>query len=171
MWVRDSHLGGVMNWSSLFLSAYGRIGRQNFWIAWVILFAIGFVGGFIPLLNALIGLVLIYPKVCIYSKRLHDLGRSGWLQVIPWAVGFVCAIAALVFALPAIITFATAGAPRDPAAVLTIMSGMGLAGIFILIACLVSLAFWLWVGIAQGQSGDNIYGPDPQSPATADTFI
>jgi len=26
--------------------------------------------------------VSVYAGVCLYSKRLHDMGRSGWLQLI-----------------------------------------------------------------------------------------
>ena len=33
------------------------------------------------LVGLIVGLVSIYAWVCVYSKRFHDAGKSGWLTV------------------------------------------------------------------------------------------
>ena len=37
----------------------------------------------------IVSLALIYPWVCIWSKRLHDAGKSGWLFLVALVVWFV----------------------------------------------------------------------------------
>ena len=66
-----------MNWQFLFLSANGRIGQKDFWIGFLILFVAGIILGMIPVLGQIISIALIYPWVCLYSKRLHDFGKTG----------------------------------------------------------------------------------------------
>ena len=79
-----------MDWKSLFLSADGRIRRSEFWIGWLVIFAVNaLLGWVIPLLSIL----LIYPTVCIFSKRLHDMGKTGWLQLAPIVVQHAGAVA------------------------------------------------------------------------------
>ena len=65
----------------------GRLRRSHFWIAWLILFAIGFVVGMVPVINML-GIVLLWPHLAIGVKRLHDMGKPGWLIAIPY-VGWI----------------------------------------------------------------------------------
>ena len=89
------------NWIRLFVSPRGRIGRRTFWhgvmvvtLANVVLISLAAVvagrsasAGFS--LVALTPLLTAYPTVCVYTKRLHDLGHSGWLQAPPrllWAI-------------------------------------------------------------------------------------
>jgi uncharacterized membrane protein YhaH (DUF805 family) len=40
----------------------------------------------------LAGLVLIYPWVCIFSKRFHDAGQSGWMTLAAIAAAIVLSI-------------------------------------------------------------------------------
>ncbi|WP_440957279.1 DUF805 domain-containing protein [Oceanicaulis sp. LC35] len=82
-------------------SANGRMAPADFQKAGLILVAITFVLGLSPLilpvavtlLVSVISLVLIYPWVCIWSQRLHDAGKSGWLFLailVAWlVVGYV----------------------------------------------------------------------------------
>ena len=79
------------------MSANGRMAPADFQKAGLVLVAISFVLGlfplFLPLVLAgvigLLSLVLIYPWVCIWSKRLHDAGKSGWLTLVVIVVWFV----------------------------------------------------------------------------------
>ena len=83
-------------------SANGRMAPADFQKAGLVLVAISFVLGLVPLflpvvlagVIGLISLVLIYPWVCIWSKRLHDAGRSGWLFLVVLVVWFVLGIIA-----------------------------------------------------------------------------
>jgi uncharacterized membrane protein YhaH (DUF805 family) len=95
------------NWLGLFLSPRGRIGRRSFWHGWLVLTLINVslvsaIGGVAKAVtpNSLIWLpplVTLYPTICLYSKRLHDLGRSGWLQLFPRASWAFPALAAVFY--------------------------------------------------------------------------
>ena len=82
------------------MSANGRMAPADFQKAGLVLVAISFVLGlfplFLPLILAgvigLLSLVLIYPWVCIWSKRLHDAGKSGWLFLVVLVVWIVLGI-------------------------------------------------------------------------------
>jgi uncharacterized membrane protein YhaH (DUF805 family) len=161
-----------MNWQSLFLSPDGRIKRQDFWIGWAILFAVNFVLGFLPLIGWLFHCFAIYVMVCLYAKRLHDMGRSAWLQLAPWGIGVLALIVGFALFGSAMISAALAMRNASPGAGgLAVM--LGSLGGFVMVlslAGLVHLIFFIWVGATPGQVGDNAYGPDPLSVNMADVF-
>ncbi len=155
-----------MDWKMLFFSPEGRIGRSAFWIGWLVLLGVNVVLGWIPLVGLLLSLVTIYCNVCVTSKRLHDMGRSGFLQVIPIVLCTVLCIGAVAMvAGPAIMAgVADADESAIKAAVLAGVGGMILAFIA---AFVVGFGFLLWVGISVGDTGPNKYGPPPATPVVA----
>lgn len=160
------------NWQTLFLSADGRIKRQDFWIGWLILFAAIFVMAFVPFLGQLFHLFSIYVTVCLYSKRLHDMGRSGWLQIAPWLIGLLCLLAGGLFFGTAIFSAFMAmgtGSP-GPAAMAALLGSLGGFLIFLSVAGVIHLAFLIWIGVTPGQVGENRYGPDPLPAHAIDVF-
>lgn len=157
---------GVLDWKSLFFSADGRIGRGEFWIGWLVLLGVMVVAGWIPLLGAIIGLVSIYCSVCIYAKRLHDMGKSGWLQLIPIVVCLVAGGFAVVsIGFGAVMASVTGGSDEMIAA--SALSGLGLGVLGLALSGLVSLAFLLWVGLTTGEAGPNRFGEPPAKSAMA----
>ena len=67
----------------------GRARRSEYW--WFILFTlvIGFIVGFIEglaktgsILTIALNLALIIPSLALACRRLHDIGKSGWWQLI-----------------------------------------------------------------------------------------
>jgi len=74
-----------MDYPTLFLKPQGRIGPAEFQTGALILIAVGFVIGVLPVISlalgflGIIGLLLIYPWVVLWIKRLHDAGQSGWM--------------------------------------------------------------------------------------------
>lgn len=149
-----------MDWKFLFLSSDGRISRQQFWIGALILIGAGVVAGWIPLINVIFFFVSLYAWVCLYSKRLHDFGKSGWLTAIP--IGLT--IASFVLAMMTMGGMAAMGAFEgmdghygNPAA----MMGAGITAMLLGLSGLVALGFLLWVGLTPTQPGDNRYGPPP----------
>ncbi|MES2939281.1 MAG: DUF805 domain-containing protein [Pseudomonadota bacterium] len=72
----------------------GRASRPEFW--WFVLFTFGvsIIAGMIfrGWISQLISLALFVPSIAVGSRRLHDIGKSGWLQllnlipVIGWAI-------------------------------------------------------------------------------------
>ena len=150
-----------MDWKTLFLSPEGRIGRQAFWIGWLVLLGVNVVAGWLPLIGWAISLATIYASVCIHTKRLHDMGQTGWWQVLPWVLGPI-----LVFGAVASIGLSALGSAfngGEPSMAMLASLGGLLMSMFIAFA--VWLAFTLWVGCSTGQPGDNKYGAAPINTA------
>lgn len=147
--------GSSFDWKTLFLEPNGRIGQKDYWIGVGILFAAGLVLGWIPLIGTLISLASIYFGICVSSKRLHDMGKSGWLAAIPYGV---TALAVVLSAMTFIGGMMSTGYGNDYGAV----AGMGGAASVWGLAVLVNLGFLIWLGITAGQPGDNLYGPPPR---------
>lgn len=149
------------DWQKLLFSFEGRTRRSHFWIGWLICLGAGVVAGMIPIIGGLISIALIWPNLAISVKRLHDMGKSGWLVAVPWAVGIIGCIAA--FSMMGISAFTNASALEngDPAAIFALMGPA--IGLFAVIG-LVGLGFLLWIGLSDSQPGDNRFGPNPKGP-------
>jgi uncharacterized membrane protein YhaH (DUF805 family) len=130
-----------LDWRFLLGSLNGRIGRQPFIGIWIALNLAGFVLNLIPAIGWLLALVLFWPRVAIQTKRLHDMGLSGWLQLLP--VG----LTALAYG------FAAAGAP--------LLISVG-AGTLLLATGAINLAFFIWLAATAGKTGPNRFGDDPR---------
>lgn len=150
-----------MDWKTLFLTADGRIGKRDFWIGFAILFGVGFIAGWIPLIGMIVSLALIYPWVCLQAKRLHDMGKTGWLMLAPMAVAIICSIVGMGIAGMAMMGAGMAG--NEAAAAGAAVAGFGGALLAFGIAGLIGLAFLLWVGLTNGEPGENRFGPPPVS--------
>ena len=154
-----------MDWNRLFFSADGRIGRQAFWVGFLILLGAGVVLGWIPILGALISIALIYPWVCLFSKRFHDMGKSGWFALLPVALPAVFFAIAIATGLSGIIGGAILSKEvGDDAAAGPVLAGLGMAFLFFGLGMLVWLGGTLWAGLTEGNPGENHYGPPPPLP-------
>ncbi len=85
----------------------GRATRAQYWyfvlFNFLISFLLGFVDGLVfgsdssvGLLSGLYSLVMIVPSIAISTRRLHDIGKSGWWQLI-LLIPLVGAIILIVF--------------------------------------------------------------------------
>lgn len=153
--------GSGFDFQHAMLSFDGRLRRSHFWIGFLIIFGANVVLGWIPILGWLISLALIWPNLAISVKRLHDMGKTGWLVVAPYLISFALLIAGMVIMFGGM---AAGGMAPDyyednPAAALAVMGPA--FGVFALSA-LVGLAFLLWVGLTDSQPGDNRFGPNPK---------
>lgn len=140
-----------IDFSNLFFSRHGRVGRQDFWFGVIMLCIGGMVLGLIPVLGQLVALAAIWPWFCLLSQRLHDIGRSGRLAavaIIPAAVGVATA---------ALASFAVLA----PALALPMLPLIGLAGVLSAIGAVISLVFVIWVGLSAGQTHANQWGRAP----------
>lgn len=80
-------------------SLSGRMNRRSFFINMIIVFAIGFVGGFIigfsgySMLSILIGapfiLIAMVREIAIAARRIHDLNGPTFLAFIYIVLGFL----------------------------------------------------------------------------------
>ncbi len=102
----------------------GRAGRPEFW--WFVLFTTLVAMGFgvidtalfrndTSVLGTLWGLAVLLPSLAVGARRLHDTGKSGWLQLlllIP-CVGLIVLI--VFWATPSTTPPAIEGGPTPPA--------------------------------------------------------
>ena len=151
-----------MSWQSVFFSSNGRMGQKDFWFAAMALVVAWFLSLALHFLAFFVWLVLAYAWICILSKRLHDAGRSGWLILVPVGVGCAALCISLVIAgAGAIAAFASGASDASNWAVL--WGALGVSAVLWGLAGLVKLVFILWVGLSNGEAGENRYGP-PASP-------
>ena len=147
-----------MNWQFLFLSANGRIGQKDFWIGVLILFVAGIVLGWIPLVGDLLRLALLYAGVCLYSKRLHDFGKTGWLAAVPYGLLALAILISIFMGTAAVLGAASGTAVGTTGA----LAAAGMIGLLWMLVGLVCLGFLLWVGLTRGDPAPNQYGaPTP----------
>ena len=144
-----------MDWVWLLFSSNGRLGKAHFWLAALILFVFGWSVTLVPVAGPLISWLSSYCWFCIYAKRLHDFGKSVWLEVFVFAFGYICLALGIVVG--------------GVGAVQAIVSNefnwemfVGVAGaVFGLIAAsgAAHLTFLLYVGFRRGDRKSNRYGP------------
>ena len=147
--------GASLDWKTLFLDANGRIGQKDYWIGFGILFAANMLLSWLPLIGFLISLAATYAGICLASKRLHDMGKSGWLAAIPYGV-FIAAIV-----LSAVSFIGMMGAATYDNG-MGMMAGAGFMGLLWTAAVVLNIGFVIWLGVTAGQPEDNLYGPPPQ---------
>ena len=151
----------------------GRATRAEFWwwmlgvvtVSSILSILDGILFGFeddIQIFSSLFGLVVLLPGLAVTARRLHDIGRSGWWQLV-WIVAF------LLGAIPFVI-----GGMASLGSMFFLSGGEGdfnMAAIVpFIIGLLISAAIWvglvvlaIWWMVKQGQAGPNQHGPDPRA--------
>jgi uncharacterized membrane protein YhaH (DUF805 family) len=76
--IKDSFIGTLKKYAVF----DGRARRQEFWIFFLASFVVSCVVGWIPVIGWLISLAFFVPSIAVGTRRLHDTGRSGWLQLL-----------------------------------------------------------------------------------------
>ncbi|MBQ3307936.1 MAG: DUF805 domain-containing protein [Bacilli bacterium] len=109
---------GVKEFFTKYATFEGRTDRKTFWLTVLGLFLMGFVigivGGFVAAIagidnevasnaiSAIVGVATLVPSLALDCRRLHDINKSGWWQLIS-LVPIVGSIILLVFlCLPAV---------------------------------------------------------------------
>lgn len=122
-------------------------------------------------LSTLFGLATLLPSLAVTSRRLHDIGKSGWWQLawcaalaLAWGIAVVILFIGLAFAFAAfgdwILTLGTGGDLSD--IILAVLPAL----LAFIVAAAVTLGLIVWAIIwmaRQGESGENRYGPDPRT--------
>jgi uncharacterized membrane protein YhaH (DUF805 family) len=143
----------AVDWSSLFLSLDGRIGRRAFWLGFIVvgagLIAADVISRVISPsvgISVFLSLVLVYPLVAVVVKRLHDRGRSGWwaaLLAAPLGAGVAAAYATRLFGLGEVV-----------------IQHAATTGIWAGLAAVVALVI-VELGCRRGKPGYSEHGPPP----------
>jgi uncharacterized membrane protein YhaH (DUF805 family) len=61
----------------------GVASRSEFWWFILFVFIVSIVLNWIsPLIGGLFGLAMLLPELAVGARRLHDTGKSGWLQLL-----------------------------------------------------------------------------------------
>lgn len=139
---------------SLLWSPRGRIKRSEFWLGFVIVMALSALTSSFPGIGQLVGVVLLWPQLVIHIKRLHDIGYSGWLMLLPFSVSAVCMTLIVLNGGEALLTATPAQLPA-----LIASAQMRKPLVFFEIAFAVEVAFLCWVGFTKGQAAANKFGP------------
>ena len=83
-----------MDWNYILTSFEGRINRQPFWIALLVLWVASIAVSVVTIIlfgpqatatyaiQAIVGLVFLWPSLAVAVKRYHDRDKSGWWILI-----------------------------------------------------------------------------------------
>ena len=91
----------------ILIGANGKLGPMEFARGLVAIVAVALVLNLLslfPLIGGLLGLVvgllLAFCWVCVFSKRFHDAGQSGWMTVGAVVVGIVLSVVVSIILTP-----------------------------------------------------------------------
>jgi uncharacterized membrane protein YhaH (DUF805 family) len=138
-----------MDWAFLYTSFEGRIGRQTFWIAVLILAVIEFAAHFVAVqvqgdrLSAIIDLAFVYPEFAVSVKRAHDRN----MPIVFLMVFFIGSAA-----LDLLAVMEMAAIEDQPTVIATLIA---------VPFTILSLFLLVELGFRRGVDGPNQYGPDP----------
>jgi uncharacterized membrane protein YhaH (DUF805 family) len=150
-----------MDWQTLFLKVEGRMGRKDYWIGMGILFVAGLIFSNIPVLDTLWPLASVYFGVCVYGKRLHDIGQSAWLVLLPFGIMVLATAIAAMLGGAALLG---AAASDSNAAGIGALAGLGVASLIVIAGGLAALGWVIWLGTRETQAEDNQFGPPRAVP-------
>lgn len=114
-------------------------------------------------LSTIFGLAVLLPGLAVTARRLHDIGRSGWWQLL-WVIIGIIGIVPLVVGIVVGVVAAFSGGGS--------WESLAKPAFWIPVAAGLLVAFLIWIGlfiwwlvwmVKQGQPGPNHHGPDPRA--------
>ena len=111
-----------------YASFSGRASRTEFWY-FIIFIIVGYLIGVglilvsykLFWLLSIFMIAIIIPTLAVTARRLHDINKTGWLQLLPWPFGFLEGI------------FASSG--QESLEILFIFIGLGLYIYLLVLYC------------------------------------
>lgn len=156
----------------------GRATRAEFWW-WMLAVTIGSVvlsivdavisaatgGKFEEVLSTIFSLAVLLPNLAVTSRRLHDIGKSGW-----WQLAWILVVSGVWATLVVVVilslrqffvnwTFDETLGSLTFASILPAILGL----IFALLVTIVMIVWGIIWLARQGETGPNRYGPDPRA--------
>jgi uncharacterized membrane protein YhaH (DUF805 family) len=134
----------------------GRSGRAEFWIGIALLFAVGIGLTLFQIAGA--SAVTTFLWIILWARRLHDLGKSGWIILIPVGLMLLASFGAFAFGGDELVQAmraaqANSGQISERGARLL----LAFAGVVVVIQG----GFTIWLGSKSGEPGSNRFGPPP----------
>ena len=138
------------------------MGRKAYWMTIVALTVLPVLINFVfPKVSAA-NIVLFWMSVATVSRRLHDSGRSGWLNLIWIGVQVGCVAALFLTGSWRSVLLPDEHATNDFQAI----EGL----LLLLLALMAQLAFLVWAGVLKPDPHENRFGPTPGRPPVEQTF-
>jgi uncharacterized membrane protein YhaH (DUF805 family) len=134
----------------------GRSGRKEYWIGVALLLVVGVGLAYANVGGA--GAATTFLWILIWNRRLHDIGQSGWIVMIPLGLIVAAAIAGVAFGGGEMLNafqYSQKGSGPVTERGAWLFVGLVLA----LIA--IQFGFTIWLGVRKGDPGDNRFGPPP----------
>ncbi len=119
---------------------------------------------------SVVRLAFLLPDLAVGVRRLHDIGRSGWWLVMPFAVGIIGLFVAMIVGGTQVWSLIRLGDHASDAQ--SAGAAFGIIGTVLLAVALPSLIAWvvmLVFFVTEGKRGPNRFGPDPKGEALNDT--
>ncbi len=120
--------------------------------------------------STIFGLVVLLPNLAVTARRLQDIGKSGWWQLVWFVIagaGWILFVIGIIITIVGLVSGdAFAGVEEGDFFANADFADFVPALVTFLIAMLVSLAVFIWYLVwlvRQGESGANQYGPDPRA--------
>jgi|SRR5215471_12346309 len=148
--------------------SWGRSSQKEYWISTgVIIAAMVALAIYLPN-DSGINRILTIAWMITWLRRLHDVGKSGWVILGPVILQIAVVLAPMLilggnFGRALIGDQAILSDESVPYALYVVL--------VIGIAVLIQIGFSVWLGITAGDPGPNKYGPPPvRQPAVEETF-
>jgi uncharacterized membrane protein YhaH (DUF805 family) len=118
--------------------------------------------GIIGVAVGAVGMANLWINFALSVKRLHDRDRTGW-----WLLWQTLALIIAVIAIVVVVVLIK----EESAAAEIIAGSYVVAGVFGVIALVITLWLFVEIGFLRGTQGPNRYGPDPLGATQADAAI
>jgi uncharacterized membrane protein YhaH (DUF805 family) len=129
-----------------------RAGRKEFWVGFLLVVmanaVLGYALGMVGIPSVWSGLLTLPVWLYYAGRRLHDLGLTAWLGLIPFGAGVLTGVLTALLPLE----------PQTEAMAANVVS------------MVIALVILLWLGCVKGQDGANRFGLPPGVSEPADAF-
>lgn len=148
-----------------FLSFKGRSTRQEYWTMVAVLVGINLAIWFLLHRVPGVGGVIAVFWIRTYTRRLHDIGQSGWMQCVLYFAQVVAILAGLIWAWPDLMAAVRMGYRAEQ-----LVESAWPIGLGIIASSLMQVGYTIWLGCKAGEAEENRFGPSPRPQEVAGVF-